>query len=95
MEKEVFKRAIQEFQDLNEKTTKCREFILDKEKFESLDMINRDLLIAQLKAMETYLSVLSIRLGINGSAENSETDETLEDTIDDNIEVEESKEEGE
>ena len=45
--------------------------------------------------METYLSVLSIRLGINGSAENSETDETLEDTVDDNIEVEESKEEGE
>ena len=33
-------------------------------------MINRDLLIAQLKAMETYISILSIRLGINGTAEN-------------------------
>lgn len=95
MKEEVFKRAIQEFQDLNEKTTKCREFILDKEKFESLDMINRDLLIAQLKAMETYLSILSIRLGINGTVENPETDEPLEDTVDDNIEVEERVEEGE
>lgn len=71
MEKEVFDRMLIEFDELNTKTNKIRTFILDKEKFEVLDMINRDLLIAQLKAMETYLSVLSIRLGLNGSAENS------------------------
>lgn len=71
MEKEVFDRMLVEFDELNTKTNKIRTFILDKEKFEVLDMINRDLLIAQLKAMETYLSVLSIRLGLNGSAENS------------------------
>lgn len=71
MEKEIFDRMLVEFDELNTKTNKIRTFILDKEKFEVLDMINRDLLIAQLKAMETYLSVLSIRLGLNGSAENS------------------------
>lgn len=71
MEKEVFNRMLVEFDELNTKTNKLRTFILDKEKFEVLDMINRDLLIAQLKAMETYLSILSIRLGLNGSAEDS------------------------
>ena len=70
MNKEVFERMLKEFQELNERTNKCREFILDEEKFNKLDMINRDLLIAQLKAMETYISILSIRLGINGTAEN-------------------------
>lgn len=70
MNKEIFERMLEEFKELNERTTKCREFILDEEKFNSLDMINRDLLIAQLKAMETYVSVLSIRLGINGTPEN-------------------------
>lgn len=70
MNKEVFERMLVEFQELNERTNKCREFILDEEKFNTLDMINRDLLIAQLKAMETYVSILSIRLGINGTPEN-------------------------
>ena len=70
MNKEVFERMLKEFQELSERTNKCREFILDEEKFNKLDMINRDLLIAQLKAMETYISILSIRLGINGTAEN-------------------------
>lgn len=70
MNKEVFNRMLQEFQELSERTNKYREFILDEEKFNKLDMINRDLLIAQLKAMETYISILSIRLGINGTPEN-------------------------
>ena len=70
MNKEVFNRMLQEFQELSERTNKCREFILDEEKFNKLDMINRDLLIAQLKAMETYISILSIRLGINGTPDN-------------------------
>lgn len=70
MNKEVFNRMLQEFQELSERTNKCREFILDEDKFNKLDMINRDLLIAQLKAMETYISILSIRLGINGAPDN-------------------------
>lgn len=74
MNKETFERMLKEFQELSDRTIKCREFILDEEKFNTLDMINRDLLIAQLKAMETYLSILSIRLGINGSPVEAPTD---------------------
>lgn len=70
MTKEIFEEMLKEFQELNARTIKCREFILDEEKFNSLDMINRDLLIAQLKAMEAYVSILSIRLGINGTPAN-------------------------
>lgn len=82
MNKEVFERMLKEFQELNERTNKCRDFILDEEKFNKLDMINRDLLIAQLKAMETYISILSIRLGINGTAENlSQNSEDNTDSV--------------
>lgn len=82
MEKEVFEKMITEFEQLNEKVTKLRDFIMDKDKFESLDFINRDLLIAQLKAMETYISVLSIRIGLNvpkSTDENTATVETTEE----------------
>ncbi len=75
MEKEVFGRMLEEFKELNDKTSSCRDFILDKEKFEKLDALNRDLLISQLKAMEAYLSVLSIRLGINGNLAEEESKE--------------------
>ena len=82
MNKEVFERMLKEFQELSERTNKCREYILDEEKFNKLDMINRDLLIAQLKAMETYISILSIRLGINGTAENlSQNSEDNADSV--------------
>jgi hypothetical protein len=40
-----------------------------------LDNLNKDLLIAQLKAMEAYVSILSIRIGLN-----SKVDEVLTDT---------------
>lgn len=82
MEKEVFERMIKEFEELNEKVNKLREFITNKEKFEKLDFINRDLLIAQLKAMETYISILSIRIGLNApktTDENTPTVETVEE----------------
>ena len=69
MEKEVFERMIKEFEELSERITKLRNFVMNKEKFENLDFINRDLLIAQLKAMETYLSVLSIRIGLNANVD--------------------------
>lgn len=82
MNKEVFERMLKEFQELSERTNKYRDFILDEEKFNKLDMINRDLLIAQLKAMETYISILSIRLGINGTAENlSQNSEDNTDSV--------------
>lgn len=65
MDKEIFDRLVQEFNDLNEQTLKCQEFIKNKEEFNKLSEINKDLLISQLKAMETYLSILSVRIGIN------------------------------
>jgi hypothetical protein len=78
MQQETFQRMLDEYKELTEKTTKCRNFILNKEEFEKIDMLNRDLLIAQLKAMETYLSLLSIRLGVNGKvAEEADSEESV------------------
>jgi hypothetical protein len=74
MEKEVLERMLEEFKNLSDKTNSCRNFILDKEKLEKLDALNQDLLIAQLKAMEAYLSVLSIRIGINGKSLDSDSE---------------------
>lgn len=78
MEKEVFERMVNEFEGVNEKVVKLRDFITDKEKFETLDFINRDLLIAKLKAMETYLSILSIIIGLNAKP-TEEVAETVEE----------------
>lgn len=71
MEKKVFDRLVEEFQSLNEKIAKLRTFILDTEQFEKLDQLNRDLLIGQLKSMESYISFLSIRIGLNSPSENN------------------------
>ena len=65
MEKEVFERLLVEFNEVNERVTKCRAFLMDEEKIKVLDALNRDLLIAQFKAMEIYLSILSVRIGLN------------------------------
>ena len=73
MTQEVLDRMLVEFQENGERTNKLRAFILDTEKFDKLDNINKDLLIAQLKAMETYVSILSIRIGLNSRVvENTE-----------------------
>lgn len=84
MEKEVFERMLSEFNELNERVTKCREFLLDEEKSKVLDALNRDLLVAQLKAMEAYLSILSVRIGLNapkeefiGFSQPADTEETV------------------
>ena len=81
MEKEVFERMLSEFNELNERVTKCREFLLDEEKPKVLDALNRDLLVAQLKAMEAYLSILSVRIGLNAPREEfmqpADTEETV------------------
>jgi hypothetical protein len=69
MEKEVFERLLKEFTEVNERATKLKDFILDEEKIKSVDNLNKDLLIAQLKAMEAYLSILSIRIGLNAPHE--------------------------
>lgn len=74
MTQEVFDRMLQEFQENGERTNKLRDFILNKEEFDKLDNLNKDLLISQLKAMETYISILSIRIGLNSKiTEESES----------------------
>ena len=69
MEKEVFERLLKEFSEVNERASKLKDFILDEEKIKEVDNLNKDLLIAQLKAMEAYLSILSIRIGLNAPRE--------------------------
>lgn len=69
MEKEVFERLLKEFSEVNERASKLKDFILDEEKVKEVDNLNKDLLIAQLKAMEAYLSILSIRIGLNAPRE--------------------------
>lgn len=89
MEKEVFDRLLVEFNELNERTTKCREFLLDEEKSSVLDALNRDLLVAQLKSMEAYLSILSVRIGLNAPkdymipAEDATPAETVSEEVND------------
>ena len=81
MEKEVFERMLSEFNELNERVTNCREFLLNEEKSKVLDALNRDLLVAQLKAMEAYLSILSVRIGLNAPREELAQPADTEETV--------------
>lgn len=89
MEKEVFDRLLVEFNELNDRTAKCRGFLLDEEKSSVLDALNRDLLVAQLKSMEAYLSILSVRIGLNAPkeymvpAEDSTSEEIVPEEVND------------
>ena len=53
-------------------------FLINKVDKTSIDNLNKDLLIAQLKAMEAYLTILSIRIGLNTpTKEEKQLDEVL------------------
>lgn len=78
MTQEVLDRMLVEFQEVGERTNKLRTFILDETKFNELDNLNKDLLIAQLKAMEAYISILSIRIGLNSKVAEDTPSETTE-----------------
>ena len=75
MTQEVLDRMLMEFKENGERTNKLRAFILDEEKFNQLDNLNKDLLISQLKAMEAYISILSIRIGLNSQIRNEDVTE--------------------
>ena len=81
MDKEVFDRLITEFNENNERADKLRNFILNNEKFNEIDNLNKDLMIAQLKAMEAYLSVLSIRIGLNAPQEEMISEPVVEESL--------------
>jgi hypothetical protein len=84
MNEQILQKTINEFQELNDKIAKLREFILNVEEFNKLDNLNKDLLIAQLKTMESYISILSIRIGLNAKVDSANTEEIVSN-------VEESK----
>jgi|GEM_PF-4767084 len=65
MDNETFDRLLTEYKELNDKTTKLRDFLVNKVDKTSIDNLNKDLLVGQLKAMETYLTILSVRIGLN------------------------------
>lgn len=71
MEKEILERLIEEYSDLSIKIGKLREFIGDTNKFESLDDLNKDLLVAQLNAMSSYIAILLIRINLNSNQEEA------------------------
>lgn len=88
MEESVVQEMLEEFDALREKVTNLKQFILDNETFSQLDPISQDLLISQLKAMETYLSILSVRIGLVGYAQSQEdvnTPENVEES--ENIQI--------
>lgn len=65
MKEEIFNQLIAEYKELENKTTELRDFLIHKVNKTSIDNLNKDLLIAQLKTMETYLTILSVRIGLN------------------------------
>lgn len=78
MEQNTFDRLLTEYKELEVKTTKLRDFLINKIDKTSIDNLNRDLLIAQLKAMEAYLTILSICIGLNTpTKEEKQLDEEL------------------
>lgn len=78
MEQNTFDRLLTEYKELEVKTTKLRDFLINKIDKTSIDNLNKDLLIAQLRAMEAYLTILSIRIGLNTpTKEEKQLDEEL------------------
>lgn len=79
MEKNTFDRLLTEYKELEIKTAKLRDFLINKVDKTSIDNLNKDLLIAQLRTMESYLTILSIRIGLNTpTKEERQLDEAKE-----------------
>ena len=79
MKEEVFNQLITDYKELEIKTTELRDFLIHKIDKTSIDNLNKDLLIAQLRAMEAYLTILSIRIGLNRpTQEEKQLDEATE-----------------
>lgn len=74
MTQELLDKLIVEFQENGERTNELRAFILNQEEFDKIDNLNKDLMISQLKAMEAYISILSIRIGLNSKVADEQTE---------------------
>lgn len=73
MEKEVFEGMLNEFNEVFNRTEDLRSFLLDEEKMKDFNPLQRDLLVAKLKAMESYVAILSILIGLNAPKNTEET----------------------
>lgn len=79
MKEEIFNQLITDYKELESKITELRDFLINKVDKTSIDNLNKDLLIAQLRAMEAYLTILSIRIGLNRpTQEEKQLDEAKE-----------------
>ena len=79
MKEEIFNQLIIDYKELESKTTELRDFLIHKIDKTSIENLNKDLLIAQLRAMEAYLTILSIRIGLNRpTQEEKQLDEAKE-----------------
>ena len=74
MTQELLDKLIVEFKENGERTNKLRAFILNQAEFDKIDNLNKDLMISQLKAMEAYISILSIRIGLNSKVTDEQTE---------------------
>lgn len=72
---EFFDRMLDEFTELDKKTTKLRDFLVNSADKADIDNLNKDLLVGQLKAMETYLTILSVRIGLNAPKQSDKAEE--------------------
>lgn len=72
---EFFDRMLDEFTELDKKTTKLRDFLVNSVDKADIDNLNKDLLVGQLKAMETYLTILSVRIGLNAPKQSDKAEE--------------------
>ena len=93
MEQATFNRMVVEFNELVEKTEKLRDFLLNKADKAPIDNLNKDLLISQLKAMETYQGILSIRIGLNNKEEwlTASEDVNKENNVENNQDLSSTK----
>ncbi len=82
MKKETFERLVQERAELSEKFEKLRSFV-ESDDIRGIDPLNRDLLLTQANVMQSYLGVLSIRIGLNSSKVEEEKTETVNDSKED------------
>lgn len=71
----IIERVWEEYSVLSDKVTKLREFLLNEVDKAPIDNLNKDLLITQLKIMESYQGILSIRIGLNHRPD-SKTEDT-------------------
>lgn len=64
-------RLFEEYDELSDRTDKLRAFI-GSQKFNEIDVKQRELLKEQLTVMEQYLNILSIRIELLNDIEESE-----------------------